>query len=215
VYYTIVRSERYARYSVVPVTEVVAAAPSPVKPADALPQPANVILASGALEVHDFSRATVVAAFAATTLWNNNFGTSDNTVIRTSRSRAEHIIVGLDYYLCNRDTYPGARNKLLAEFGIFGGVSVNALNNYFAGLAFEPHLGVNITAGVHFGRETALQAPFVSGGSIAADSTPRTYQRQTKGYFISAGLDLQIFRKVFGAVTGVGAPPPPAAGAAQ
>jgi hypothetical protein len=82
-------------------------------------------------------------------------------------------------------------------------VSGNALNNYFLGLAWEPSLGFNFGFGAHSGTETRLQAPYQLNSAIPSSSV-LTYDKRITKLFVMAGFDLQIFRKIFGKVTGVG-----------
>jgi hypothetical protein len=212
VYYSVYRIENFARYVVVAASS--SAAP---KGGEAATGPAGVKVASGMFEVHRFDSATVVAAFAFSPLRHNDYqtrpvATGDQTthvVTLASTERFQpHVILGLDWYVHPRDTYPGMRHRASDTLGIFGGVSLNALNNYFVGLAFEPTLGVNFVAGAHFGTETALRSPYRVGDAAPTTAAP-TYERRANGVFFSAGFDLRIFQSVFGKVTGIGTPPTP------
>jgi hypothetical protein len=85
-----------------------------------------------------------------------------------------------------------------------GAASVTEANNYFLGGFFEPALGVQFGAGANFGTETVLQSPYTPGTAVDITGNFPTYGKRSTGFFISAGLDIGIFRKVFGKVTGIG-----------
>ena len=65
-------------------------------------------------------------------------------------------------------------------------------------------LGVQIAAGANFGSETTLQRNFHFGTPADITGDFPTYEKRTTGWFVTAGLDLGIFRKIFGKVTGIG-----------
>jgi hypothetical protein len=90
--------------------------------------------------------------------------------------------------------------------GVFGGASVLKLNEYYAGFGFEPRIGFQILAGAHIGETTALEAPFKVGtaADIPSGTNFPTSTRFRTGFFVGAGFDLTLFRKIFGSVTGVG-----------
>jgi hypothetical protein len=226
VYYTILRTDGFARYYVTtlpagtnaaqpaatPAGPTAAPAPTEPKAGETVAPGADVAVARGVLEVHRFDRANVVAAFAFSTLHVTSFNTiptkgaqgNGALLIDSSSVAGEHVVLGLDYYFAPRDTYPGAQPSPWSLFGLFAGVSLNAGNNYLVGLTFEPQLGLNITGGIHWGREHVLQPPFAVGTTVADKPELVTEDRQRHGMFVAAGLDLQIFRKVFGLVTGIG-----------
>ena len=178
------------------------------------PVPGDVV-AQGAFEVHQFDKATIVAGFVFSFLHNNNFaarpttsnGTTTYTAVLSSNQRFQpHVLLGLDYYFKPKDTFPvngGGHHTRLSDFGVLGGVSLNSFNNYFLGIAWEPSLGFNFGVGAHFGTETTLQKPYQVNGTIPSNTVP-TYEKRATGPFVMAGFDLQIFRKIFGKVTGVG-----------
>ena len=174
------------------------------------PPPPGDVVAQGSFEVHEFDRAAVVAGFVFSRLHNNSYsalptssnGTTTYTAVLSSQPFQPHVLIGVDYYFCPKDSFPtkgrGYHPKL-SDFGLLGGVSANALNNYFVGLAWEPTLGFNFGVGAHSGTETRLQGP----PQLASSTVPTYDQRVTKLFFM-AGFDLKIFRKIFGSVTGVG-----------
>jgi hypothetical protein len=189
-------------------TASTAAAAAPVAP------PPGDVVAQGSFELHEFDRATVVAGFVFSRLHNNSFtaqpttsnGKTTYTAAMSSQPFQPHVFIGVDYYFSPKDTFP-TRNRSyhlkLSDFGLLGGVSANALNNYFVGLAWEPSLGFNFGLGAHSGTETRLQAPYQVNSSIPSSTVP-TYDKRVTRLFVMAGFDLQIFRKIFGKVTGVG-----------
>jgi hypothetical protein len=236
--YSIFRTEGFARYQIVtplvapngtaaPAATVVAMPPpsiaadtgsatsaaastsSPTPP----PAPPGEPVARGTFAVHNFDRASVVAAFVATTLrdvtWSKHSETTaDGKTITTpfaaTREMQQHFFLGIDYYFRPRDSFPGAKQpSWKSQFGVLGGVSITHLNNFFAGLAWEPILGINLGAGLHFGTETALQPPAAEHTALTSDTVPTYEQRRTGGFF-TLGLDVEVFRKVFGKVVGIG-----------
>ncbi|MDP1857484.1 MAG: hypothetical protein Q8K82_02375 [Gemmatimonadaceae bacterium] len=222
VYYTIVRTDNYARYRVRSPSVVTnrsaatsdAAPTPPTGEGNATPPPATVKVASGTVEVHDFDRATIVGAFAFSKLSDNAFVTRANpgvensfVVVQEMPHGQQHVVIGLEYYFIqNRDSYPGAARGW-SMIGAFGGISVNYLNNFFLGLAIEPVPGVNLTGGWHRGKETILQRPLAPDSVISTATAPTTEHYRTRP-FVSVGLDLQLFRKIFGKVIGLGATDP-------
>lgn len=166
-------------------------------------------------EVHNFDAAAVFATFAFSTLKTSTFGSQLGPdgllkVQPPSEKSQHHIFIGLNYYFKPRDVFPGAAVNWVDTVGLFGGVSATALDNFFLALSVEPRLGVNLAAGVHWGTKTEPQPPYLVGGTVPAGAVPTVEGRST-GLFVSAGLDVDIFRKIFGTVTGLGKPPAPAA----
>ena len=88
--------------------------------------------------------------------------------------------------------------------GPMGAISVNRASNFFFGGFFEPVLGVQFAAGANFGSEKTLQRNFQFGAPAEVTGDFPTYDKRTTGWFVTAGLDLGIFRKIFGKVTGIG-----------
>jgi hypothetical protein len=186
----------------------------------------GLVVAKGSFEVHDVFHANVVAAVAFSTLKDQSItkqpqpqscnGTPANPdpncfspVVSNSFKWAP--IVGLDYYFQPRDTFPRAAGDpwLCTQhpgqcFGIMGAASVTKANNYFMGGFFEPVLGVQLGAGANFGTKTVLQSPYKNGVPVDITGDFPTTDKRGTGVFVSAGLDLGIFRKVFGKFTGIG-----------
>lgn len=181
--YAIRRTDGFARYTI----PSAAPAGSGPTPASALPPSATAaaasgddnhtgksatvpgeIVANGTFELHQVDRAAVVAGF----VFDHPFSTADGVEWKP------HVLLGIQYYLRVRDVFPG-RSK--PAWGILGGVSLNTLDTFFAGLSFEPTPGFN----------------FAGGLRISTGNHP-------KGAFGMLGLDVDIFRKVFGKVKGIG-----------
>jgi len=186
----------------------------------------GIVVAKGTFEVHDVYHANVAAAVAFSTLKDESVATLPQPQFcsgtpgspdancfspQVSRSFKWTPIVGLDYYFRPRDTFPRAagqrwfcREHPWQCFGVMGAASVTKANSYFAGAFFEPALGVQFGTGANFGIKTVLQSPYKNGVPVdITGSFPTTDKRGTGG-FVSAGLDLGIFRKIFGKLTGIG-----------
>jgi len=89
-------------------------------------------------------------------------------------------------------------------FGIFGGLSVQNLNDYYAGGNFQIAHGLQIIGGVNFYRQDTFAHGFTSGDIYAGTPDFTGPQRWTRGGFFGIGLNLPIFRKAFGSVTELG-----------
>lgn len=183
----------------------------------------GTVVAKGSFEVHELFHANVVAAVAVSFLKNQSvtsqaepqscMGTPsipDPNCFSPSVSKSVHWapIVGLDYYFRPRDSFPRTYWLCSRDFwecsGVMGAASATKANNYFLGLFFEPALGVQFAGGANFGTKNVLQSPYTANTPVdITGSFPTSDQRGT-GFFFSAGLDLGIFRKVFGKFTGIG-----------
>jgi hypothetical protein len=182
-------------------------------------------VAHGTLQVHQLYQGNVVAAVAFSTLKDQSItaqaqplscigtASSPDPTCASPLVLSSHKwtpIVGLDYYFQRRDTYPRTDLPWLCRehprqcFGIMGAASATKANNYFLGGFCEPVLGVQFGAGANFGTEAVLQSPYAPGVPVDIKGSFPTYDKRTTGLFISAGLDLSIFRKVFGKFTGIG-----------
>jgi hypothetical protein len=185
----------------------------------------GIVVAKGVFQVHDVFHANVVAAVAFSTLKDQSVAqqaqpqSCTGTAVSpdpncfspvVSDSHKWAPVVGLDYYFQPRDTFPRmdrpwlCREHLAQCFGVMGAASVVKANDYFLGGFFEPALGVQFGVGANFGLHTVLQSPYKPGTPVDISGTfPTTEQRGT-GLFLSAGLDLGIFRKIFGKFSGIG-----------
>jgi len=200
-------------------------------PASGAPAAANsppgIVVSRGSFEVHDVFHANVVAAFAFSTLRDQSISkvaqplscsgtatTPDSNCFvpyLNGYNRKWAPIVGLDYYLRPRDTFPRTpdRRWLCHQdwrqcVGIMGAASVTSANDYFLGGFFEPTLGVQFGAGANFGTKTVLDNGYTFVAPVDLTGDFPTHDERSTGVFISAGLDLAIFRKIFGKVTGIG-----------
>jgi len=205
-------------FPLLPVTLAGTPPKPPAAPAAETPQPLpGEIVARGTFELHQYDRASVVAGYVLSSIPDRSYGSQQRAAVGdspaglypivTSESRWQpQVLLGLNYYLRPRDVHPSARHTLssLSNFGVVAGVSLTDLNNYFAGMLWEPKLGFNIGAGAHFGQQTAVQGPYADGTTPLPDATVPTFERRAVGFYLYAGLDIDIFRKVFGKASGVG-----------
>jgi hypothetical protein len=63
-------------------------------------------------------------------------------------------------------------------------------------------------SGANFATETKLQNGYSFGTPVDVTGDFRTFQKRKNGGFISLGLDLDLSRKIFGNVSGVGTAAP-------
>ena len=184
--------------------------------------PAGTVVAHGQFEVHDIYEANVVAAFAFSTLKDQSIGKQPQPLdcvgtaatpdancfspVLNGNLRQFQPIVGIDYYFHHMDTFPGPRcsKDVLQCLGVMGAVSVRKADSYFLGLFVEPAIGVQLAGGANFGTQSTLQTAYKFGTPADVTGDFPTYERRVTGGFLSVGLDLAIFRKVFGKVTGIG-----------
>jgi len=187
----------------------------------------GIVVAQGSFEVHDVFHANVIAAFAFSTLKNQSISkvaqpvscsgtaaTPDTNCFApglNGYNREWAPIIGLDYYLHPRDTFPRTPDRcwLCREdwrqcTGVMGATSTTTANSYFLGGFFEPTLGVQFGAGANFGTKTILDSGYTFGTPVDVTGDFPTHEARATGVFVSAGLDLGIFRKIFGKVTGIG-----------
>jgi hypothetical protein len=127
-----------------------------------------------------------------------------------------NVILGVDVYFKSHDTFydvPGYHAQkdnrtplaqILQRTGIMGAVSANKANNWFLGGFYEPVLGFQIASGINLGKEKQLQSNFTFNTPVDMAGDFPTQDKTVKKLFISAGLDLGLFRKIFGKITGVG-----------
>jgi hypothetical protein len=196
-------------------------------------QPSGTPIPGGMVEVHDRYKATVVAAFAfskvkETSILTNTVSTGmasgstpANPVPCTSTTTCTEVtvspgpihssaIVGLSYHPWGYDTFPGAyswsrpKAALKQGFGIFGGLSVQNLNDYYAGIDFQIAHGLQIMGGANFFRRDTLAEGFTNGGIYLGSPNFKGPQQWAHGAYVGFGLNLSIFRKVFGSVTQLG-----------
>jgi hypothetical protein len=71
----------------------------------------------------------------------------------------------------------------------------NPLKNFYAGLSFEPRLGVDIVAGVHFAKLMQLTGGFAEGTVPAGTMVPATLPETEKfhaGWFVGVTVDVGV-----------------------
>jgi len=199
-------------------------------------QPSGTPVSSSVLDVHDRYRATMVAAFAfspglketsiqTTTIFNGTatVSTAQNPIVCTPTATCTQVtvstgpahssvILGMSFHPYGYDTFPKAfswkhpRQAFKEAFGIFGGLSVQNLNDYYFGPDLQIAHGVQFMGGVNFYRQDQLAVGFMNGGTYPSSPTPAFTgpQKWTHGAYFGIGLNLSIFRKAFGSVTGLG-----------
>jgi hypothetical protein len=89
-------------------------------------------------------------------------------------------------------------------FGIFGGLSVQNFNDYYAGADLQIAHGLQILGGVNFFRQNTFATGFTNGGIYRGSPTFTGPQQWSHGGYFGIGLNLSIFRKAFGSVTDLG-----------
>jgi hypothetical protein len=216
---------------VVAATPVTIANPTPPPAASTPatpPQPSGNPVTSGMIEVHDRYRATMVAAFAfspgvkeisirtsSITAGTATGGaacstTTPCTQVLTAGPVHSSVILGMSFHPGGYDTFPGAFSwkkpgqALKQALGIFGGLSVQNLNDYYFGADIQVAHGLQFMGGLNFYRQTGLAAGFTSGGIYPGTPNFTGPQQWTHGGYFGLGLNLSIFRKAFGSVTGLG-----------
>jgi hypothetical protein len=139
--------------------------------------------------------------------------TTPCTQVTTSPGPAHSsVIFGMSFHPLTYDTFRGVYSwgrrpgqALAHGLGIFGGLSVQNLNDYYAGLDLQIAYGLQVMGGANFYRQNTLAAGFTSGGIYPGTPTFTGAQQWTHGAYFGIGLNLSIFRKAFGTVTGLGA----------
>jgi len=201
-------------------------ASAPVNGSGAAPDTSSgVIVAHGEVDVHDLYHATMVAAFGFSGAGETTFtGTTVNTgtasdgitacssatpctKITVSRgTNHSSALVGLSYHPYGYDTFPRLKQKQNFKhlWGIMGGLSVQNLNDYYAGLDLQIAHALQVMGGANFYRQKALSPGYTNGGTYPGTPTFDRGQHWTSGAFGGIGLNLSIFRKAFGSVTGIG-----------
>jgi hypothetical protein len=117
----------------------------------------------------------------------------------------------MSFHPLGYDTFPGSyswsrnpKRALKDGLGIFGGLSVQNLNDYYAGADLQIAYGLQIMGGANFFRQNSLAAGFTSGNIYPGTPTFTGPQQWTHGAYFGIGLNLSLFRKAFGSVTGLG-----------
>jgi hypothetical protein len=130
--------------------------------------------------------------------------------INNGTSIQVHGIAGVGFYFRPRDTFPrsleppGAPPRPLTQyFGVMGALAVDQVNSYFVGPFWEPFVGLQVSGGTNFGNESILNPVYTFNTPVDLNGSFTT-NKQKIGAFFGIGLDLGIFKKVFGQVTGIG-----------
>ena len=82
----------------------------------------------------------------------------------------------------------------LERFSPIVGINLvnNPLENFYAGLSWEPVLGVDIVAGAHFAKITQLAGGFTDGQVVAAGTQPPTTNKFLTGGFVGVTADVGV-----------------------
>jgi hypothetical protein len=182
----------------------------------------GVIVAHGVVQVHDRYKATMVAMFGFSGIGTQTFtnttvssGTaSDGSTACNSTNPCTQIsvtpgaahsavLVGFSFHPYGYDTYPHFHQSFKHSWGIMGGLSVLSFNDYYAGPDLQIAHGIQVALGVNVYQQGKLNPIYMNNGIYPGTPT-FTVQHWTTGVFGGIGLNLSIFRKAFGSVTGVG-----------
>jgi hypothetical protein len=207
---------------------------APTTPPTPLPHPAGTPIAVPVVPVHDRYHGTMVAAFAFSSvkeqsIQSRTITTGDpmpppptpnpppnycasNTCSQPYFQLTSHssVILGLAYHPIAYDTFPGYFSRwrrprdFERHFGIFGGLSVQNMNDYYIGGNVQITRGVQVVTGLNVYRQTAIDPNYSLTGIYKGTPAFPGGREWTKGAFFGIGLNLSIFRKAFGSVTGVG-----------
>jgi hypothetical protein len=121
------------------------------------------------------------------------------------------VVFGMSFHPLTYDTFrrsyswssrPG--QALAHGLGIFGGLSVQNLNDYYVGVDLQIAYGLQIMGGANFFRQNTLASGFTSGNIYPGTPNFTGAQQWTHGAYFGIGLNLPLFRKAFGSVTGLG-----------
>lgn len=195
--------------------------------------PPGIVVANGRFDVHERDRGTVIAAVAVSTLKDQNVGqmvpatinpalcpnatppvapatnyTDPNCFapINNGTSIQVHGIAGVGFYFRPRDTFPhrfGTKHDPREYFGVMGALAVDQVNSYFVGPFWEPFLGLQVSGGANFGNVASLNPVYTFNTPVDLNGSFTTNKQKIGGFF-GIGLDLGIFKKIFGQVTGIG-----------
>lgn len=186
-------------------------APSPTFGATLANLPQN-IEKTFSIELHRLWRANIVGGIVFSSLAGTDFaiGTKivDGNVVRipivaNEQTPSAHYLVGFNYYFVPADSFPGAKQGAKRWIpGALLGLGLESSKHFFFGLNFEPTLGVDLSAGWHWGEQTALQPGYAAGETVLPDaiSTVPTRTVMRSGVYFMIGFDLNIFRRFMGTV---------------
>lgn len=166
--------------------------------------PKKEIVLSQAIRVHELYRFRITSGpvFSSLITKNRTFSTVTNAggqqVISSSRANDAPVNfpVFLKTYVWSRD----GRDILVdpphwyESFNPIIGINLidNPLKNFYAGLSWEPFLGVDIVGGAHFAKVTQLAEGFVDGQVVAAGTQPPMTSKFLTGGFIGITADVGV-----------------------
>ena len=119
------------------------------------------------------------------------------------------FILGAKYYLCERDTFPGADEGRCAA--VVFGAPVKSTRGLVLGLSYEPKWGIDVVAGVQWRAVEKLHSdiePNVtplqpnSDGTFMVPIHERLRWRDVD-VFVGASFNINVFSKLFGEITSV------------
>lgn len=167
-----------------------------------------------ALELHKVWNANIVAGFvlssipraeygvrAVSTVQNGAPATLLVSTLTNDQQPTAHYLVGFNYYFGGRDSYPGVtKNRWMP--GALIGIGLENTRQFFLGANFEPALGIDLSVGVHYGEQTALQLGYMVDQTAlpSGSTTAPTRTIMKTGVFGMIGFDLNIFRRFMGSV---------------
>ena len=220
-----------------------AAAPTAAAPATAAAAPPSPTPEYfGNFQVHHFDHGTIFGGFAFSSLSNTTYSVTTTTcptttpcsasveggqngyvISQNSTMRGKAVVVGVELYFRPQDMYPDVHDKWKSP-GVLLGASVYPLNQYYAGLAFEPKHGITVGVGFATGSAQRLppsdyvgeylgptQIPGSNGSAPTPVSAPPLSPGTVFHYsgFVMVGFDINIFQAIFGKLSIVGTPSAP------
>ncbi|MCL4820282.1 MAG: hypothetical protein KJ067_14135 [Vicinamibacteria bacterium] len=118
-----------------------------------------------------------------------------------SDARSQDFALTFTAYLPRRlDTFHASAARRPTT-GLMVGFSLEKpTDNLYAGLVLQPTLGIQLTAGVHFGKRSAPQDGIVPEVTVLpADTTaPPIRDEWSRALFFSIGFDASVFSRLFG-----------------
>jgi len=166
-------------------------------------------LLKGTVLVHELYRFRIISGpvFSSLITKNRTYSAITNaagqTVISSSRANDAPVNfpIFLKCYCFSKDgrdilvdppylTWEGIRQRLNPIVGI--NLVDHPFKNFYAGLSFEPVLGVDIVAGAHFAKIDQLAGGFSDGQVVAAGTQPPVTSKFLTGGFIGVTADVGI-----------------------
>jgi hypothetical protein len=163
------------------------------------------VVLSQAIRVHELYRFRITSGPVFSSLITNNrtFSTVTNAAGQQviSSSQANDAPVNFPVFL---KTYwsPDGRDILVdpphwyspERINPIIGINLvdNPFKNFYAGLSWEPVLGVDIVAGAHFAKITQLAGGFTDGQIVASGTQPPTTNKFLTGGFVGVTADVGV-----------------------